>query len=70
MTPTIGMPVLNLETTHPFGAARAARLEAIVKELANRTTRPADMSDAVFTAMIRRMAMHQLVDEELRRRGG
>jgi hypothetical protein len=69
MTPTIGTPVLNLETTHPFGAARAVRLEEIVKELASRTTRPADMSDAVFTAMIRRMAMHQLVDEELRRRG-
>jgi hypothetical protein len=62
--------VLNLDTTHPFGAARALRLEQIVIELAARTTRPADLSDAVFNAMIRRMAMHQLVEEELRRRGG
>jgi hypothetical protein len=53
---------------HPLGDARSRRLDELVNELTMLTTRPTDMSDAVFTDMIRRMAMHQLVDEELRRR--
>jgi hypothetical protein len=53
---------------HPLGDARSRRLDELVNELTMLTTRPPDMSDAVFTDMIRRMAMHQLVDEELRRR--
>lgn len=60
--------MLNLETTHPFGDARSRRLEEIVVEISARTTRAADMSSTVFDAMIRRMAMRQLVEEELRRR--
>ena len=59
---------MNLEPTHPLGDARTRRLEQIVVELSARTTRVADMPDGAFTAMIRRMAMRQLVDEELRRR--
>jgi hypothetical protein len=51
---------------HPIGDARARRLEAIMKDIAARTTRPADMADGVFAAMVRRIAMSQLVDEELR----
>ncbi len=54
---------------HPMGDARSRRLEELVNELTMLTTRPPDLSDAVFTAMIRRMAMRQLVDEELRHRG-
>ena len=61
------MSTLNIK--HPLGDARSRRLEELVNELTMLTTRPPDMADAVFTAMIRRMAMHQLVDEELRRRG-
>jgi hypothetical protein len=52
----------------PLGDERARRLQEIVSEIAGRTTRPAEMDDAVFNAMLRRMAIHQLVDEELRSR--
>jgi len=55
---------------HPIGDARSRRLEELVAELTLLTTRPPDMADAVFKEMIRRMAMHQLVDEELHRPGG
>ncbi len=60
--------MLNVQTTHPLGDARARRLEEIVIQLYARTTRAADMADGAFTAMIRRMAMHQLIDEELQLR--
>jgi len=53
---------------HPLGDARSRRLEELVTELTVLTTRPPDMADAVFTDLVRRMAMHQLVDEELHRR--
>ena len=55
---------------HPLGDARSRRLEELVTELTVLTTRPPDMADAVFTDLVRRMAMHQLVDEELHRPGG
>jgi hypothetical protein len=55
-----------MKTENPLGDVRARRLQEIVKDLTARTTRPAEMADAVFNAMIRRMATHQLVDEELR----
>jgi hypothetical protein len=54
---------------HPLGDARSRRLEELVNDLMMLTTRPPEMADAVFSDMIRRMALHQLVDEELRRRG-
>lgn len=57
--------MLNPEPTNPLGHARAGRLEEIAIELCARTTRVADMPDVAFNAMIRRMAMRQLVDEEL-----
>lgn len=53
---------------HPLGAARSRRLEELVTELSDLTPRPLDMPDDAFTDMIRRMAMSQLVDEELHRR--
>jgi hypothetical protein len=53
---------------HPLGDARSRRLEELVTELTVLTSRPPEMADAVFGEMIRRMAMHQLVDEELRGR--
>jgi hypothetical protein len=49
-----------------LGEARAKRLAEIVADLTASTPRPPDMAEAVFTSMISRMAMHQLVDEELR----
>ena len=52
----------------PLGDERARRLREIATEIAERTTRPAEMDEAVFGAMVRRMAIHQLVDEELRSR--
>lgn len=52
----------------PLGDERGRRLEEIMSEIAGRTTRPTEMDDAVFSAMLRRMAIHQLVDEELRSR--
>jgi hypothetical protein len=52
----------------PLGAERARRLHEIMSDIAGRTTRPAEMDDSVFNAMLRRMAIHQLVDEELRSR--
>lgn len=61
------MSTLNVK--HPLGDARSRRLEELVNELTMLTTRPPDMDDAAFTDMIRRLAMRQLVDEELRRRG-
>jgi hypothetical protein len=39
-----------------------------VQEVTARTSRPEDVPDGVFAAMIRRIAMNQLIDEELRRR--
>lgn len=53
---------------HPLGDARSRRLDELANELTVVTRRPPEMADAVFGEMIRRMAMHQLVDEELRRR--
>jgi hypothetical protein len=52
--------------THPIGDARSRRLDDIVQDLKARTPRPDDMADGVFAATIRRIAMSQLVDEELR----
>ena len=49
-----------------LGTARAKRLAEIISDLRGLTPRPPDMAEAVFDAMISRMAMHQLVDEELR----
>ncbi|MEO5815468.1 MAG: hypothetical protein ABIT20_09340 [Gemmatimonadaceae bacterium] len=46
--------------------ARAKRLAEIVADITASTPRPPEMAEAVFTSMIARMAMHQLVDEELR----
>ena len=48
------------------GAPRAKRLAEIIAQLKTSTPRPPDMAEAVFQAVIERLAMHQLVDEELR----
>ena len=48
------------------GVPRDKRLAEIIAELTASTPRPPDMAEAVFQAMIERLAMHQLVDEELR----
>ena len=49
-----------------LGDARSKRLAEIAADLTASTPRPAEMAEAVFHAMIARMALHQYVDEELR----
>jgi hypothetical protein len=51
-----------------LGVPRAKRLAEIIAELTASTPRPPDMAEAVYKAVIERLAMHQLVDEELRPR--
>jgi hypothetical protein len=57
-----------MNNRHPTGDARSRRLEQIVQDLTARTSRPHGVSDEVFDAAIRRIAMTQLIDEELRPR--
>ena len=49
-----------------LGEARTRRLAEIIEMLSKTTPRSDDMPAAVYEAMVRRLAMNQLVDEELR----
>ena len=57
---------LVTDRKNELGEARTRRLAEIVQIVSRNTPRPADMPEAVFQAMVRRIAMNQLVDEELR----
>ncbi len=54
------------DSKNELGDARERRLAEIVQIVSMSTPRPAAMPEAVFQAMVRRIAMNQLVDEELR----
>jgi hypothetical protein len=61
------MTVEISSTQEEMGRARSARLAAHVRELEALRPREPGMDEIDYTAMIKRMAMSRVFDEELRR---
>jgi hypothetical protein len=61
------MTVEISSTQGEMGRLRSARLAAHVREIETVTPREPGMDETVYAAMIKRLAMSRVFDEELRR---